>query len=74
MPKRNVALLQWLKHHTPDEKRTLAKRAKTSVPYLEHIAAGRRTASAAFAIRLEQAGGPRQNKICTACARCPYYQ
>ena len=67
----STAMRQWLRKVTPDEARAVAKAAKTSVPHLRHIAAGRRNVSADLAQRLAHAGGPDQRSLCVACAKCP---
>lgn len=67
----STTMRKWLRSVTPDEARAVAKAAKTSVPHLRHIAAGRRQVSADLAQRIAHAGGPDQQVMCLACAKCP---
>jgi hypothetical protein len=76
----NVKLRAVLEAATPDERRTLAARAHSSVKVLYHIANGNlKSPSAEFAQRLVSASLTLKNKalwltqqdICKACARCP---
>ena len=69
--KPSTVMRQWLRAVTPDEARRVAKAAKTSVPHLRHIAAGRRAVSADLAQRIAHAGGPAQDVMCEACSKCP---
>lgn len=78
MARPNAIIRDWLKTATPEEARTLAKRAKTSVPHLRHVAAGRRGITAQFAQRLARASvgfNPAlwlyQVELCHACSACP---
>lgn len=72
-------IAKWLRLATPDNARTLAKAAATSVPHLRHIAAGRRGVSAEFAQRLAHASKSLhiktllldQRVLCEACGSCP---
>lgn len=52
----------------------LAKRAGTSLKYVQHLAAGRRKASAAMAGAIEKAsdGEVGRETLCTACKSCPH--
>jgi hypothetical protein len=79
MSKSKNAIRRWLKVATPDQKKELAKAAKTSLGQLKHLSAGRRTASAGLAQKLAAASrtlGHRalyldQRDICEACGVCP---
>jgi plasmid maintenance system antidote protein VapI len=78
MPRPNTVIRDWLKAATPAEAKAFAKRAKTSVAHLRHIAAGRRGITAAFAQRLARASAGmnpglwlEQTDLCAACAVCP---
>jgi transcriptional regulator with XRE-family HTH domain len=57
MGRPHTTIRRWLKDATPEQAQELARRAKTSVPYLRHIAAGRRTPSCELARRLSGASG-----------------
>ena len=67
------AMRTWLRKATAEEKRELAKSAKTSVVHLHHIASGRRGVSAELAQRLAHAskGELEQRELCLACSKCP---
>jgi hypothetical protein len=69
----NRALTAWLRIASPEQKKALAKAAKTSVEVLQHYAKGRRHFSAEFAQRLAHAsdGNIHQTALCDACRRCP---
>ena len=56
------------------ELRELAKRAKTTTKYLQHLATGRRQASAAMAGAIEKASGGEitRDTLCAACKSCPH--
>lgn len=76
--KPNRPLTQWLEAATPDQRRKLAKLAKTSLPHLWHIANGRRSASAELAQRIAHAAYKvgnilplHQIDLCAACGKCP---
>ena len=79
MARPNTVVRDWLAAATPAEARTLAMRAKTSVPHLRHVSKGRRGMTAEFAQRLAHASvgftNPAlrlyQTQLCTACAECP---
>jgi hypothetical protein len=70
---------RWLAQATPEQRKALAKAAKTSLPHLRHIATGRRGVMADLAQRLAAASrtlgskalilDPRQ--LCQACSTCP---
>jgi hypothetical protein len=69
----------WLRIATPAQAAQVAKFAKTSVPYLRHVAAGRRQISASLAQRLA-AGSVSlkvpalvidQRDLCRDCRVCP---
>lgn len=51
----NKIIQLFLREHEPDTTRMVAKAAKTSVPYLRHVAAGRRGITCEMAERLAQA-------------------
>jgi hypothetical protein len=75
----NKSLREWLEAANPVERKRLAIDAGTSVKQLEHIASGRRNASAALAQRLAHSSrqfNPAlrldQRELCTACGQCPY--
>lgn len=63
-----------LSHMTLADLRDLAKRAGTSFRYVQHIASGRRRASAAMAGAIEKASGGEigRETLCAACKSCPY--
>lgn len=73
------AIFKWLHLATPDQAKQLAKAAKTSVPHLRHIAAGRRHMSADMGQRIAAASRTLktralyldQRDICRACGICP---
>lgn len=79
MGRPNTTIRNWLKTADPDTARRLAKLAKTSVPHLRHIAAGRRSMRAEMAQRIAHASrkldAPHlellQVDLCAACRRCP---
>lgn len=79
MSKSSTAVSRFLKRATPEQARAVAKKAKTSVAHLRHIAHGRRGVTADMAQRLAHAtydGVPKelyldQRALCDACARCP---
>jgi hypothetical protein len=79
MPNSKNAIAKWLRFATPDQARTLAKAANTSVPHLRHIAAGRRGVSAELAQQLANASKTLKIKallldqrlLCAACGACP---
>jgi hypothetical protein len=74
-----TAMRQWLDQTTMDQKRILAKAAKTSVLHLRHIGAGRRNVSAELAQRLSVGSRALKDKtlllsqtdLCRECAACP---
>ena len=63
-----------LNHLTLPELKALATRAGTSLKYIQHIASGRRQASAAMAGAIEKAsrGKVGRETLCAACESCPY--
>lgn len=63
-----------LSHLTLLELRDLAKRAGTSLKYVQHLASGRRQASATMAGAIEKASGGEVGRetLCAACRSCPY--
>jgi hypothetical protein len=73
------AVRKWLTLATPEQKRALAKAAKTSVEQLKHLGAGRRSASAELSQRLSRASRTLKSKalvldqrdLCPACHVCP---
>lgn len=79
MGRPNTTIRKWLKTADPDTAKRLAKLAKTSVPHLRHIAAGRRGMSAELAQRIAHASRKLnaadlellQVDLCAACMRCP---
>lgn len=78
MARPNIIIRDWLAAATPAEARAFAKRAKTSVPHLRHIAKGRRGITAALAQRLSIASHGmnvalrlQQTDLCAACGACP---
>jgi hypothetical protein len=70
---------EWLRIATPAQAKQVAKHAKTSVPYLRHVAAGRRQVSAALAQRLAEGSAVLkvpalimdQRELCRDCSVCP---
>ena len=70
MPKLR-ALDKWMTTHSPDDIKTAAKAAKTSVETLRHYQHGRRAMGPDFAIRVAKATGLKQTELCTACGKCP---
>jgi transcriptional regulator with XRE-family HTH domain len=76
MGRAHKTIANWLAAATPEQARDLAKRAKTSVPHLRHIAHGRRGVSAELAQRLAHASSRAelpldQTDLCDACHKCP---
>lgn len=79
MARAQKVIAKFLATATPDEARAFAKAAKSSVPYMRHVAAGRRGVSAEQAQRFAHAAakvkGPAyritQQALCEACAACP---
>jgi hypothetical protein len=72
MTRAQQVVAKWLRTHTPEDARRLAKAAKTSVPYLRHVAHGRRGISADLAQRLAHGSSELdQRALCAACRRCP---
>jgi transcriptional regulator with XRE-family HTH domain len=74
----NNIVRRWLISASPAQARQLASAAKTSVPHLRHIAAGRRNVSADLAQRIAHASVRfplplhlLQTELCVACAKCP---
>jgi hypothetical protein len=73
------AMRKWLDRATPEQKKALAKAAKTSQGQLKHLAAGRRTASAGLAQKIAAASRTLhtrelyldQRDLCEACGTCP---
>jgi hypothetical protein len=60
---------------TPDQLRAVAVKIPTSVRYLQHIVAGRRTPSVDMAVAIENAtrgAVPRESFASLPCARCKY--
>lgn len=60
---------------TPETRRAIAVRAKTSDRMLQHIQVGRRQPSAMMAIRIERAAKKlgldiRRESLCSACRGC----
>jgi hypothetical protein len=70
MRRPQTAMSQWLSKASSVEKRTAAKAAGTSIVYLYHVAAGRRSLSADLAQRLAHSTGIDQRELCAACAKC----
>jgi hypothetical protein len=76
---KNNTVYRWLGIATPAQAQQVAKIAKTSVPYLRHVAAGRRQVSADLAQRLSNASRSLnvralimdQQELCKACSVCP---
>lgn len=72
----NLIIRAWLKNATLAQTKALAKAARTSVPYLRHVAAGRRDIGVDLAQRLAHASFDMkelrldQRELCRACARC----
>jgi hypothetical protein len=79
MPLSQVTLRRWMRLATSDQKKALAKAAKTSVPHLNHITSGRRGVKPELAQRLAAASrtlGRRalyldQRELCHDCNVCP---
>lgn len=73
MSKPNAVISRFLKRVTPSQARAVAKKAKTSVAHLRHVAAGRRGMTADMAQRLSHAsdGELQQQSLCEVCAKCP---
>ena len=49
-----LTLAQWMKKATPEQRKLLAKKGKTSVAYLRQLASGHRKASMEMAFTIEQ--------------------
>lgn len=78
MPSPNKIIQLFLREHEPDTTRQIAKAAKTSVPYLRHVAAGRRGITCEMAERIANAtqafNGVTQLKrgdLCETCGKHP---
>jgi hypothetical protein len=73
MSRASKAVAKFLRDSTTDQARAVAKSAKTSLPHLRHVAAGRRGVSADLAQRLAHAskGALDQRTLCDACNKCP---
>lgn len=71
MPKPNIAVRAWLKATSPEQAEHAAEAAGTSLEYLRHVAAGRRSMKAELAQKLAHATGIDQRLLCSACGRCP---
>ncbi len=71
-----MSLKAWLSLATPDQKKTLASRARTSIQTIAQIASGFRGGSADAAVRLSEAsdGEIAMGSVCSACRRCPHYK
>lgn len=75
----NKTVKAWLERATPEQKKLLAERSRTSVQHLQHIASGRRAMSAELAQRIATASERfddaklhlAQQSLCRACQHCP---
>ena len=70
---------RWMKRATPEEKRALAKGAKTTVPLLYQLtydAQNKRVASSDLAARIERAsaGEISRGDLNPTCDACPYFR
>lgn len=67
---------RWMAGSTPQRKKEVAVRAKTSLPMLYHINTGYRKPSSELAARIEGACGGELTRgdISETCSRCPYYK
>lgn len=80
MSKSKTTMRKWLTLASIEQTEALAQAAKTSVPHLRHIAAGRRGATAELAQRLAAASYTLkvtalrldQRDLCEACGVCPF--
>ena len=64
-----------IKDITTDQRKRIARLAKTSDGFLRHVQSGRRKASAEMAIRIEAAAARvgveiRRESLCAACGGC----
>lgn len=78
MPFSQNIMSHWLRTATSDQRKQLAKAAKTSFAHLQHIASGRRGVTAELAQRLSAASLtlPKALRLdaralCKACSTCP---
>jgi hypothetical protein len=79
MPLSQVTMRRWMRLATSDQKKALAKAAKTSVPHLNHITSGRRGVKPELAQRLAAASRTLkqralyldQRELCHDCSVCP---
>lgn len=79
MSRPNTTIKKFLKAISPDDARSVAEIAKTSVPHLRHIAAGRRNMSCDLAWAISKASGTHfgfrsqfflpQPSLCEACGK-----
>lgn len=67
---------RWMKQSTPDEKKELAKGAKTTLGLLYQLSYGTRKASNEVAARVEQAsaGAITRGDLNATCEKCPYFK
>lgn len=67
---------RWMKQSSPDEKKALAKGAKTSVNMLYQLGYGTRKASSELAARVENAaaGEIARGDLNATCEKCPYFK
>lgn len=65
-----------LNHLTLPQLKALAAKAGSSLKYLQHLATGRRQASAAMAGAIEKASGGEitRDTLCAACKSCPHFK
>lgn len=79
MKRENITIRSWMSQATPEQKKQLAKAARTSVMHLWHIAKGRRRIMPELAQRIAhgstQVDGDMpvldQRMLCEICAHCP---
>ena len=81
MKRENISVRKWMAQATADQKKALAKAAKTSVMHLWHIAYGRRQVGPELAQRIAHAStavtgmyAMDQRALCSVCAKCPLVQ
>jgi hypothetical protein len=79
LKRENITVRGWMARATPDQKKELARFAKTSVMHLHHIAKGRRQIAPELAQRLAHASTKvlgiepmDQRMLCAVCAQCQY--
>jgi hypothetical protein len=67
---------RWMSKSSPEDKKAVAKRAKTTVPLLYQLGYETRKASNDLAARIEQAsdGAVTRADLNSTCDKCPYFK